>query len=250
MKIVIFVPVRLGSTRLPGKALIDIDGTPALIRLVERLRQSKRAKRIVVCTTKNAEDDKLVELGKKSGFDVFRGSENDILVRFLDAAKAYDVEFIVNVDGDDVLCDPLLVDEMADYYANEKTKPDFVKWKNLPLGIAPVGIRTVALEKVCEIKDTDKTDTGWGKYFTETGRFVVQELTRETRYSRPDIRLTLDYPEDLRLISEVFSRLGEKASLKDIVELFEKHPELLKINENVSKQYWERFNRMSGIKTK
>ena len=98
---VIFLSVRTGSSRLPKKALYEIQGKTTIEYLIDRLKQSKYAEKIILCTTKLKDDDILCDIAEKNDIDYFRGSSEDKLSRWLGATKAYDVDFFVNVDGDD-----------------------------------------------------------------------------------------------------------------------------------------------------
>ncbi len=96
----IFIPVTLGSKRLHQKHLKEIDGKPLLKYLIERLESCKKIRNIVICTTNSKTDDQLVSFLQKEDILVFRGSESDILYRFLDAAKCFGTEIIIDVEGD------------------------------------------------------------------------------------------------------------------------------------------------------
>lgn len=247
-----FIPVRLGSSRLPKKPLIEIKGKSLIEHLIDRAKAAKLPNLVVLCTTTQPEDKIFVQIAKKNGAECFRGSEHDILKRFLDAAVKFNVDFIVNVDGDDVFCDPELMDKTAQTFLN--TGASFIKWNNLPLGATPIGVKVDALRKVVEIKDTLNTETGWGAYFTETRLFKVKYLEPENKeLQHPEIRITLDYPEDLKLVKEIYDRLyvpGKVFGLKDIFGLIKKEPSLAEINEDVQEKYWKRFNKRANIKLK
>src|SRR5690606_26793491 len=117
---------------------------------------------------------------------------------------------------------------------------DCILWKDTPLGVSPIGVKAGALEKICSIKDTQNTETGWMKFFTETGMFRVKHLRpRDTELTDTSIRLTLDYDEDLRLFEKIYEKLKEPFSLKDIVKLLHTNPELQKLNENVKEIYMQ-----------
>jgi len=252
MKAAIFIPARAKSTRLPKKLLLTIKGKTLLEHLIQRVKLAKLPKLIVLCTTTSSDDAVLVDVAKKSGVEYFRGSEKDILERYLGAALKYGIDFIANVDGDDVFCDPELVDKTIEAYV--KTGTDFLKWEDLPLGASPCGIKVEALKKICQLKDETDTETGWGRYFTNTGIFRVDILRSEDKeLNRSDIRMTLDYPEDLEFVKEIFNRLyspNRIFTLKDIIKLIEKEPKLVEINRGVQKRYWERFEKRAKVKLK
>jgi spore coat polysaccharide biosynthesis protein SpsF len=251
-KIALFIPVRLGSSRLPRKPLIEVKGKSLIEHLINRAKAAKLPNLVVLCTTTQPEDKIFVNIAKKRGAECFQGSEHDILKRYLDAAVKYNVNFIVNVDGDDVFCDPELMDKTAETFL--KTGASFVKWNNLPLGATPVGVKVDALRKVCEIKDTLNTETGWGAYFTDTGLFDVKYLEPEdNELKHPEIRITVDYPEDLELVKEIYDRLyvpGKLFTLKDILSLLKKEPALAEINKGVQEEYWKRFKKRANVKLK
>lgn len=252
MKIAVFIPVRLASERLPKKGLLEVKGKTVIEHLVERVKKAKLPDLIVLCTTLKSEDSIFVDIAKKCGIKCFRGSEKDILDRYLNAALEYDVDFIINVDGDDVFCDSTLIDKTVEVFG--KTEVDFIKWKNLPLGASPCGIKVKALKKICQIKDEKNTETGWGRYFTDTGLFQVKCVEPEDEeLKHPEVRMTLDYPEDLEFVKEIFDRLYTPSkifTLKDILRLLKKEPRLMHINKGVQKAYWERFRKRAKIKLK
>jgi spore coat polysaccharide biosynthesis protein SpsF len=249
-RIAVFIPVRLRSTRLPEKALIRIKGKPVIQHLIERVKTAKTPELVVLCTTNNPEDSVFIDIARKCNVECFRGSEKDILRRYLDAAVQYKVEFIVNADGDDIFCDPYLIDKTVQSYLEKRAS--YLRWKDLPLGSSPLGIEVEALKKVCQIKDESDTETGWGMYFTETGLFDVRNLEPEDEELRhPEIRMTLDYPEDLKFVREIFERLYRPErvfTLRDILRAIKQEPSLAEINRGVQEKYWERFNKRAKIR--
>ena len=252
MKTAIFIPVRTGSTRLPRKALLKIKGKSVIEHLIERVKLAKLPDIIVLCTTTNPVDTVLVHIAQNNGIAYFRGSKRDILDRHLNAALKYDIDFIVNVDGDDILCDPEYMDNVVELFM--KTHADFIRCEGLPLGASPIGIKVDALKKVCQIKDTEVTETGWGRYFTETGLFKVEILEVEDHELRhPEIRMTLDYPEDYKFFKTVFDELyspGKVFTLKEILILLRRKPHIMEINKHLQQEYTERIQKHAKVKLK
>ena len=251
-KTAVFIPVRLGSSRLPKKPLIEVKGKTLIEHLIDRAKAAKLPNMIALCTTTKPEDRIFEKIAKNNGVECFRGNEHDILKRFLDAAIKFKVDFIVNVDGDDVFCDPELMDKTVQCYL--ETGASFIKWNNLPLGATPIGLKVEALKKVCEIKDTLNTETGWGAYFTDTGLFKVKYLEPEDEnLKKPEIRITLDYPEDLELVKKIYDKLYEPEkviTLREILNLFKKEPALAEINRGVQEKYWKRFRKRVNVRLK
>lgn len=244
MRIGVFIPVRLDSTRLPQKALLDISGKPAIQHLAERVRMAEAPSVVVICTSTDRADDALEEVARQSGAQCFRGSKEDILDRFLQAALKYELDLIVNVDGDDILVDPEQVDAVAARL--EESGADFLTCEGLPFGAAPVGLRVEALKEVCKLKDQSDTATGWGRYFTESGLFNTGILKIEDEELRhPEIRMTLDYAEDLEFFRAVFRELyapEKPVRLRDAVRLILSRPDIAAINAGLEERYWAHFN--------
>ncbi|QLH09681.1 cytidylyltransferase domain-containing protein [Candidatus Nitrosotenuis sp. DW1] len=236
----IFILARLGSSRLPEKQLKEIDGIPAIKRLVDRLSAAKKVRNIVVCTTNTPSDDRLVDFLIKEKITYFRGNEKDVLARLLDAAGHFKTDVIIDVEGDKLYVDPVYVDKTIDEMAHQDV--DFVigsdNGKFDPTdhfihGIIPAGIRVAALAKLCKLKKASDTETGYKEFFT-SNLFSIKYIKPEinSKHSK-NIRLTLDYQEDLELANIIFKELGNNFHLYDLVELFNKKPELTKITESI-----------------
>lgn len=251
MKTAVFITVRLGSIRLPKKALMEIKGRSIIEHLIDRVKLAKLPDLIVICTTLNPKDDALEEIAKKNNAECFRGSEENIIERHLGAAKKFGVDFIVNVDGDDIFCDPVYIDKVIGRW--KKTGADVVKTEGLPFGANSFGYTASTLKKICEMKGRGVTDTGWGGYFLEPGLFKVETIIAEEELKYPDFRMSLDYPEDFKFFKAVFDRLYEPGKifpLKDIVSLLIKNPEIANINQGIQKAYEERFAKHAPKKLK
>ncbi len=250
MRTAAFITVRMKSTRLPKKALIEIEGRTTIEHLIDRMKTATLPDVLVVCTSTVPEDAVLGEVAEKNNVEVFFGSPEDKLDRYLNAAKKYGVEFIVNADGDDILCDPELVDKMIEVY--KKTGADCIFAKGYPVGAVPAGLKTEALEKVCKMKAESDTEV-WGGYFTDTGIFNVEYLEAPDELKHPEFRMTLDYPEDLDFFKAVFEKLyepGKIITLKEIVDLLVENPEIAKISQKVQKAYEEKLKESAKPKLK
>ena len=231
----IFIPVRLNSARLPKKAIRKIGNDIAILYLIKRLRKVKNARKIVVCTTTLKSDDYLVEFLKKNRISYFRGSNKDILQRFLDAANKFGTDFIVNVDGDDLLADPSTIKKIISLH--KKANNEFIKLTNMPLGLQEFGFTTSLLEKICRAKITKNTETGWINFFTATKICKITNLPISVKNKLPhNIRLSLDYAEDLEIFRTVLSELGDDFSLEKLFAYLNKNSKLLeKIKQNDKK---------------
>ena len=116
MKNAIFITVRTKSTRLPQKCLLRINGITTIEHHIERVKRSTLSDLIVLCTTEQNEDDVLCDIAKQHNIEYVRGSAKDKLMRWLVAADKFNVGFFVTADGDDLFCDPELIDLAFEQY--------------------------------------------------------------------------------------------------------------------------------------
>jgi len=241
MKIAVFIPVRLDSTRLPRKALLDIEGKPAIVHLIERLKLAERPDEIVLCTSTESTDDALVGVAESCKIRLCRGSKEDLLKRYSQAVEENSVDLIVNVDGDDILIDPEQVDQVTE--ALLATGADIVKCEGLPFGAAPLGVKAAALVSVVASKPDDDTATGWSRFFTDSGKFKIETLVFDApELHHPEIRMTLDYEEDYQFFRAVFRELSEPVRLRDAIRLIRARSDIREINAGLEERYWAHFN--------
>lgn len=235
----VLIPVRLGNTRLPEKALKKINSKEIILYLIERLKHCKNIRKVIVCTTILASDDKLAELLLSKKIDFFRGSEKDILDRFLCAANKFKTDFIINVDGDDIYTDPIYIDEMVQHFKN--TNADYIDMIGFPFGFRSVGFSKQSLTKICEVKDTNNTETGYRDYFKTVKSFKFSNMNYNGINFPDEIRLSLDYEEDLNLAKIIFDKLGNDFHLYDIIQLFNENPELLHMTKDLEAKWKEHY---------
>ena len=237
----VFIPVRLDSSRLPKKSLLQISETPILKTLIDRLSNSKKIRNIVVCTTTLTSDDELVNFLQKNNIKYFRGSEKDILQRFLDAATIFNSDYIINVDGDDVYTDPKSIDDIVELY--EKNKNDFIKISSVPLGLQSFGFPVHVLKQICKNKTSNDTETGWIRFFNESDIISKGEASQNLQNKFPDnLRLSLDYPEDFEIAKEIFSNITKNFDLEELSIFLNKSPHILNAirnTENKWQSHWK-----------
>jgi spore coat polysaccharide biosynthesis protein SpsF len=232
MKSAIFITVRSDSSRLPQKALLPILGKPTIEMVILRAKLVRNADSVIVCTTERSIDDEIVEIASRCGVQHFRGSLEDKLDRWLGATRQFNIDFFVTSDGDDLLCDPELME--AGIEQLKATDVDFLEApEGLICGSFTYGIRSSALEKVCGIKGTSDTEMMW-VYFKDTGLFNAATLAvQDPIFFDPDIRLTLDYEEDLAFFQAIFQHyqcINNDTPLRVIVPFLKEHPEIVQLN--------------------
>ncbi len=249
MKTAIFLSIREKATRLPGKVLRAIHGKTACEHLIDRLKQARKADLLLMTTSTHPDDLVLCEMATRTGIPFFRGSEEDKLDRYLRAAETFDVDFMVIVDGDDLFCSEEHIDLTIEAYG--RTHSDYISQQGLPLGAACFGIRQQALKTVCELKQERDTEV-WGGYFTESGLFQVHMIQVEDPIlHRPDIRMTLDYEEDLRFFEAVIAGLfhdAEVPTFREVMTYLGDHPEIVALNQSVQEKYERNLHRARPVR--
>jgi spore coat polysaccharide biosynthesis protein SpsF len=249
MRKAVLITVRSDSSRLPNKALMTILGKPTIEMVILRAKQVKIVDEVVLCTTERPLDDELVRIAERQGIRYFRGSLEDKLLRWLGAAKKSNIDFFATMDGDDLLCDPELIE--LSIKQMEKENCDYIKAPpGLICGSFTYCIRVSALEKVCSIKDTQDTEMMW-VYFEDTGLFQVKDLNVGDRtFFNEKIRLTLDYPEDFEFFSKIFNHfdcVNNDVPLRNIIAFLNTHPEITDINCYRQKDYLDNQKRKKKL---
>ena len=191
--IITCIAVRMKSSRCPGKAMADINGKPLIHRLIDRIHGV--TDRTVVCTTTNPEDDVLTLMDSR--VRVVRGDALNVASRFLTAADRYQAEHIVRVTGDNPLTDTDLMNQMiAAHLINDN---DYTYCTDAPKGTKSEIIRTEALRKLYETQDPDSSE-----YMTYDLMTLENKGELISAYERPDVRLTVDTPKDLKRMQALY----------------------------------------------
>ncbi len=230
------VVARMRSSRLPGKAVIDMAGMPALGHLFARLKQCRRVDRVVFCTTTLPEDDALTQLAGQHGVPFHRGPVEDVLGRMLGALDGHEVDVVLRVTGDDILVDPDYADAAIEQHLRANT--EYSDLKALPSGTEVEVFDADLLRAIHKLSQ----DAGGTEYLTN---YVIENRDQFRTFSVPvpeaharKWRLTLDTEEDCRVIRRFLEAMRAKGKgldyrLDDIVAYFSAHPEALAINASV-----------------
>ena len=228
------VQARMGSKRLPGKVLKRIDGKPLIEILLQRLSRAKNIDKILVTTGLRMENDSLVDCVEKLGYEVFRGSEDDVLDRYYQAAKLYRPEVVVRITGDCPLIDPNIVDDVIELY--KKGKADYAS--NIDPPTYPDGLDTEvfsfrALENAHRNATTNYDREHVTPFLRKNSRFKAVNLFSDEDYSSE--RWTVDYPEDLEVIKKILNHfVGDlDFSWKDVMRLKHANPESFFANKSI-----------------
>ena len=242
MRIGILVTARMGSSRLPDKHLRDMAGRPALRWLLDRIAVEFRdelaggSAALFVTTGNPARNGGFAALLEDTPARLFFGSDDNIPLRHLQAAREHGLDALLSIDGDDIFCAPEAMRTVHDALVGGAP---LAKTSGLPLGMNAWGYATPLLARAVDAADAAVLETGWGRIFDGV------EAT-EVNLACPgadDVRATLDYPEDLSFFDAVARQVPgwETQPSGDFVHAV-RALGLHRINASVTKQYWENFN--------
>lgn len=230
MNVLGVVQARMGSTRLPRKVLLNILGKPMLLHLLERLARARNITTVMIAATV-ADDDVLIQdFCERYKYDVYRGSVDDIVDRFYQAAKTHNGDMIVRVWGDCPLIDPAIVDDAIDQfidsgadYANNFKPPTFPHGMNFEI------YAFSTLERIWNgTEDPFYREYPFEFIYANKDEFKTLFVTHDTDLS--GINLTVDYQADLDLVTSIFTEYQDRGfvfGLEEILKFLEAHPELM-----------------------
>jgi spore coat polysaccharide biosynthesis protein SpsF len=271
---VAIIQARMASSRLPGKVLMDLAGTPMLGRVVERTREARSTEAVVVATTDEPSDDPIMDYCKAGGIDVVRGSHFDVLDRYHAAAQAVQAKIVIRITADCPLIDPGLIDDTVgallgravpgaasggapaatfDFAANRLPPP----WRRTyPIGLDTEACTFAALETAWrEAKQPVEREHVMPFLYegvqlrhaearlwsgTSSHGFRVAVLSHSEDLG--SLRWTVDTVDDLEFVRQVLQHLGDLPTYTwlDVLELLKAHPELAEINASVKhKTLWD-----------
>ena len=236
MKVVAIVQARMGSTRLPNKVMKPIGGVPMIELLLGRLARAKEVDQIIVATSIDERNLPLVAHVQSLGYPCEQGSENDVLDRYVQAARVHQADVVVRITGDCPVVDPELVDEVirgfktanVDYFnnTNPSTYPD-----GLDIEVCMFN----ALEKA-NIETSDPFDREHvTPYLRKPGKYKTDSIQHSEDLSA--LRWTVDEQSDLEVIEKVFKYFHPKTDFTwgDVLALQKRHPEIFNINQHLER---------------
>ena len=236
------IQARIGSTRLPGKAMLNVeDQKPVLYFVIKQLQECKLIDKIIVATTTNEEDNQIANYSKNLGIDFFRGSSGNVLDRHYQCAKEYSVSTIVRIPSDKPLIDPEIVDNVINRFKNNSYDyiTNFLPNSTFPSGSEVEIFSINALEKVWKKAKLPSEREHVTSYFSNhEDEFKITHIENSENLSH--LRWAVDRIEDLDLVRLIVSKIKKRPVLMDdIIELFRKEPNLIEINKNVNKKEGE-----------
>ena len=234
MRINAVIQARAGSTRLPGKVLEDLGGRPVLEWVVRAAQAATRVDEVIVATSTVAGDDAVADLATSLGVPVVRGSEDDVLSRFVAALDAHPADAVVRLTADCPLLDPTLIDAVAGAWAAAPVH-DYVSTvlvRCLPRGL------DVELVSAQALRAVDRMATGHDRVHVTSALYADPTAYRLLGLcvtpAADDLRVTLDTPEDLVLLRALVAVLPDAPPpWRDVVATLRARPDLVAINAGV-----------------
>ncbi len=242
---------RMGSQRLPNKHLIQIDEKPIISYLIKRLYNEFKSEiknndlKLFILTGSEELNYSLSLLTEQIGVDIFFGHNNNIPKRMLEFLESKDQDFIISIDGDDILCAP---EGVRSIYKSLLESSQYCKTINYPFGMNSTGYSKSFLHKSLKKIDSIKNlETGWGWIFDEKKCDIVDSKMKEHK----DLRFTLDYVEDLSFFKKIITSSLNiyKSSTNEIIE-FVLEQKLFLENKNRNEEYWNNFNHEQNLEIK
>jgi len=237
-KVYAIIQARMNSSRLPGKVLMDLCGKPILWHIVKRLKKCEMLDGIIIATSKNKKDNKIIDFAKRYKIRSFRGSENNVLKRYVDVGSRLKVDYIVRVTGDAPLIEPNEIDKFIKVIKNKQAdfvvnNPDIL---SVHEGFSAISLS--ALKKILNVKDLKD-------YHKEHVTIYLKEYPKlvKTIYLKPNkffqksgYRLSIDSMSDLKFIKKIYKKFWNGKGiidLKKVIKFLEKTPQLKFINAHV-----------------
>ena len=264
---VAIIQARMGSSRLPGKVLLDIAGRPMLGWVFERARRASRVDEVVLATTTDPNDDRVAAYCQEAGYAYTRGSLGDVLDRYYQAARTHQAEVVVRITADCPLIDPALIDDAVGVFLGEPPQvasrleiSEFsgpgLRQAAYPFDFAanrlpppfkrsyPIGLDV----EVCSFQALERAWNEAGQGFerehvmpylySQPGRFRIVQLQHDPDYG--NLRWTVDTAQDLALIRAIFQRLPDPLSSTwlDVLKIIEDDPSLNELNAQVEARHY------------
>ena len=227
------IQVRMGSKRLPGKVLMEVDGKTVLGFLVERVKRAESLDEVIVATSTNSENDAIQKECEKLDIGCFRtDGEDDVLNRYLQATRWLKADVTVRITGDSVLMDPLVIDYVTNLFLTSNCDcATTYSTKTFPKGFSLSVFSAESLETINNYElDADDREHIILAYLKYRDRFNIVEIKAPSRWKAYPLSLALDSKQDYRLISEIITELTKKRKefgLTDILSFIRQHKGLV-----------------------
>jgi|TARA_B110000438_G_scaffold300360_1_gene352577 spore coat polysaccharide biosynthesis protein SpsF (cytidylyltransferase family) len=234
-KITCIIQARTGSKRFPNKVLEEIENLPMICHIINRIKKAKKVNQIILATSNTKSDKILLDIAKKFEIIAFAGSENDVLDRFFNSAKLYAANPIIRITGDCPLVDPVLLDNMIDFF--QKSDYDYVSNtidRTFPDGL---DIEIFSFETLKKSHDESK----WSSEREHVTPYILKNKNKFKMYNYrntqnlSNLRWSVDEKNDLLMIKQIFQEMrpNQYFSTEDVLKILSEKPNISKINSNI-----------------
>lgn len=225
------VQARMGSNRLPGKVLKNLSGQPVLYHIIKRVEQVPGIDKIIVATTEEEIDNSIENYVNSIGINCFRGSSDNVLDRFYQAATSFSVDVIIRLTADNPLVDAKVLEQLLSYFS--RCNCEYASTGGYPLGLGAEVFTFDALATAHKNASLPYEKEHVTPYMYREGQTVGRLVAP---VDQSTLRFTMDTPEDYAFIQCVYDSLYHGSHdfyLDDILALLSKHPDMIRINAHV-----------------
>ena len=228
------IQARLSSIRLPSKLLLEIQNVNLLEHLCLQLSFSKKIDKKIIATTNEKIDDKIVDISNNLNIKCFRGNSLNVLDRYFQCAKFFDLETIVRISGDAPIIDPQIVDTTIQYYMQN----DFEYVNNFFERTYPIGteveVFSFDVSEKCwkDARKSSEKEHVTPYIYNNPKKFDIGYVKNSENLS--NLHWTVDRIEDFEFVKSIIERIDKRPILmKNILEVLKNEPDLLKINSHI-----------------
>ena len=231
------IVVRTSSKRLPNKALCKIIDQESITVLIKRMKRINNSHQIILATSTDKSDDILEKIAIKEGVSIYRGSLNNVALRYYEAAKKFELEQIVRITGDAIMCDEIMLEKAIENQILTGSDVTFIK--NMPYGTAKEVFNFKTIETIV-LKAEKPENTEYLEWYLENSKIFNISYIKSNYIFDESIRLTLDFKEDLILFNKIFEYFKsdiDRFTLYDVLVFLKNNPEMIKINSHLTPKF-------------
>jgi spore coat polysaccharide biosynthesis protein SpsF len=232
----------MGSTRLPGKVMMDLAGKPMLTQQLARLRRCRFVDEIIVATSTAPADDAIADLVSREGIRCYRGSEYDVLGRYLGAARECGAEIVVRVTADCPLIDSAVTDRVVEELQLRASECDYVSnvlERTFPRGLDTEALFFDVLARMDRLASSSAAREHVTYFLCQEHPLLFRRFSVTDREDNSDLRWTVDTPQDLELVRRIYGALGlgdNPLPYRQVISYMRAHPELSMLNAGVAQK--------------
>jgi len=227
------IQARTNSKRLPKKILKNLDEEYNILEyVINQLKSSKKIDKIIIATTLSKQDEIIVNFAKKNNYEYFRGSENDVLDRFYQCAKKFNLDIIVRITSDCPLIDPNIVDQVIEKFT--LTNNDYVTNifpRTFPKGLDIEIFDFIVLTHMWKNATLPSEREHVTQFVFNNKKFKIGNF--ENKQNLGNLRWTIDYEKDYEFLCKIIQKIEKRPILmNDVLKILNSEPDLKKINSN------------------